>query len=538
MPSFAQLLNDRYKFVMDLNKGSYGVVSLYEDVEHNNELVAIKCINKLTGYDEAQHEIAIHNHLGVFKYISKLIGHFQDDDKTYLVMEYHSGGDIYEAIRAGRGPRDQGTVYEFMCQLIDAVRYCHSKGIYHRDIKPENILIASDGSIKLADFGLASKDKTTNEFGVGSERYMAPELFDQHNVSEYDAEQADIWSIGIVLLNVLFGRNPFIIASHKDKLFLDFAANRESLFDIFPTLTSDTFSVLRHCLTIDPDNRSLSKMRLELHNVENWTTDDEYDRYNLQEQEVQEVEEEEFNFDDIIILDKAENEVIITTTNRQPLRTPTILDQQQFFYESNESTNPWNRTMQFTPPASSGILHNRLVKAKENSQLSKSMMSISESDQECEEESQSSKQGSFNGEDVFLMDEQDEFNNSFSKMNLRNSSDDSSLISSAPSLVRSEGTVASTTISRDKIHQRFTEHYSSSLSKLVANDRLNSTNQLGSSVPNYRDFLKFGKSWSDMVFEEEEEEQEFLDFTKTTSSNLVSPGAVNGFSKVVSNTPW
>lgn len=273
-----QFINDRYKIVTALNHGSFGSVSLAKDTWSRNSLVAIKCIIKqkddLQALQEAREEIAIHKRLGNHKYICSILDSFEDDEATYIVMEYCPEGDLYEAIRAGQGPTP-ATVLQFMLQLIEAVEYAHSRGVYHRDIKPENILIASDGSVRLADWGLATTIRNNSEFGVGSERYMAPELFDEDNTSSYDAEKVDIWSIGICLLNILFGRNPFTSACQKDKLFLDFASSREALFDIFPNLSYDTFSALRHALTLDPDNRSLESFREGLLDVEIWTVDEE-----------------------------------------------------------------------------------------------------------------------------------------------------------------------------------------------------------------------------------------------------------------------
>lgn len=377
-------VNNRYKIVTTLNHGSFGVVSLAKDTWKKNQLVALKCINKAAesaaAIDESKEEIAIHERLGSHPYIAPILDHFETKNATYLVMEYYSEGDLYEAIRAGKGPEN---VLEFMLQLIDAVEYAHSKGVYHRDIKPENILIAADGSVRLADWGLATTVRNNSEFGVGSERYMAPELFDK-NIDSYDSEKADIWAVGICLLNILFARNPFTIASYKDKLFLDFATNREALFDIFPTLTNDVFAVLRFALTIDPDNRSLDGMRNELFNVDIWTTDDEfYDEYGddfalEQSTSIESYDEDQEttttaavpvtvtpaapvmmtttttnNTSNLSIPTPASygtpmlvNSIVATNVNREPLRTPTLITEP----ESLSSSFNWNRTLQFTPP--------------------------------------------------------------------------------------------------------------------------------------------------------------------------------------------
>ncbi|KAF5101063.1 hypothetical protein D0Z03_000688 [Geotrichum reessii] len=268
------LLNNRYCIISTINEGSFGVVSIAKDIANKDALVAIKCIHKPakpTDIDEAKEEIAIHQRLGKsHPYIASLLDHFETQDDTYLVMDYYRRGDLYDALRNNTFDMDST---EFLFQLIAAVNFAHSKGVYHRDIKPENILLADDGTIKLADWGLATTVKENSEFGVGSQRYMAPELFDM-NIDSYDAEKTDIWSIGICLINVLFARNPFEKATYSDKLFMDFAASREALYDIFPTLSSDGFNVMRHALAINPENRSLDNMVDELYNVESWILDD------------------------------------------------------------------------------------------------------------------------------------------------------------------------------------------------------------------------------------------------------------------------
>ncbi|KAG5364623.1 Serine/threonine-protein kinase KSP1 [Yarrowia sp. E02] len=285
-----KLLNNRYRKVADLNKGSYGQVSLATDTQ-TDELVAIKCLvsspdptaarpNASRAYcsrAEIDQEIAIHSALNGHKNVAQLLDHFTIGNVNYLVVEYCAQGDLYEAISGGQGPKENGCTREFMLQLVDALIFCHSRGVYHRDIKPENILISTAGTVKLADWGLATFELEARDFGVGSERYMAPELFDGASQDFYNTRQADIWSVGICLLNILFGRNPFTKASSKDKLFMDFAANREALFDIFPAMTPDTFAVLRHSLTIDPSNRSLEQMRAAILLANAWTTDEEFE---------------------------------------------------------------------------------------------------------------------------------------------------------------------------------------------------------------------------------------------------------------------
>ena len=303
------LLDGRFEAVAPLNHGSFGMVFLARDTT-SGEMVAIKCLLKspaAPGQSDpivaGDHlvELNSHDRLGVHSNIVNLVSAFESDAHLYLVLEYCSMGDLYEAIRLGRGPLETQHVRAFMLELINAVEFIHSKGLYHRDIKPENIFLTQDGAMKLGDFGLATADKWSYEPCVGSDRYMAPEQYDPADVG-YSPAQADIWAIGICLLNVLFSRNPFITPSESDVLFADFARDRQSLFDIFPSMSQDTFEVLTHSLAVDPSRRSLSALRQALDRVVTFTTDDDL-------------------FDDFCTDDRT---VVAASANRLPLRTPSI----------------------------------------------------------------------------------------------------------------------------------------------------------------------------------------------------------------------
>lgn len=302
------MLGGRYEAINLLNHGSFGMVFLAKDTV-KNDLVAVKCLvkpgsqaaaNSDLSVDELSQELAHHNQLGNHSNIVNLLDSFETDSHTFLVLEFCPNGDLYEAIRLGRGPLETEHVRSFMLQLIAAVEHMHSRGVYHRDIKPENIFLTQDGDVKLGDFGLATTEKWTEESGVGSDRYMAPEQYEA--IGGYSPEQADIWAIGICLLNILFSRNPFNTPTESDPLFADYSFDREALFDIFPTLSYDTFEVLRICLALAPEKRSLAGVREAIERVVSWTTDDE-------------------SLDDFCTEDR---DVIPASANREPLRTPSI----------------------------------------------------------------------------------------------------------------------------------------------------------------------------------------------------------------------
>ena len=323
------ILDGRYTSVSPLNHGSFGMVFLATD-STSGEVVAIKCLTKTSAsnghsastVNENDVELSCHDRLGQHPNIVNLLNRFETDSHVYLVLEFCSMGDLYEAIRLGHGPLETENVREFMLQLVNAVDFMHLKGLYHRDIKPENIFLTQTGSLKLGDFGLATSDSWSYEPSVGSDRYMAPEQYDPSDVG-YSPAAADAWAIGICLLNILFSRNPFVTPTESDVLFADFARDSQSLFDIFPNMSQDTFEVLSHCMTIDPRKRSLAAVRDALKRVVSFTTEEE-------------------SLDDFCTEDR---EAVPPTANREPLRTPSI----QNTPADQNGAFPWSKALHLSP---------------------------------------------------------------------------------------------------------------------------------------------------------------------------------------------
>jgi len=322
------LLGGRYQTISPLNHGSFGMVFMAQDVR-TSKTVAIKCLTKKTAagiydsdfaIDEKSEELILHRRLGEHPNIVNLVDSFETDAHIYIVLEFCSRGDLYEAIRIGHGPLETEHVRRFMLELVDAVAYIHDKGVYHRDIKPENIFLTQSGSVKLGDFGLATTEKWTYETTVGSDRYMSPEQYDSAGAG-YSPAQADIWAIGVCLLNILFSRNPFTTPTESDPLFLDFSRDKQSLFDVFPSMSQDTYEVIVECMNLDPRKRSLVGAREALLRVVSFTTLDEA-------------------LDDFCSADRR----VIASSNREPLRTPSVqspmLDTGAF---------PWAKALQASP---------------------------------------------------------------------------------------------------------------------------------------------------------------------------------------------
>ncbi|XP_042042791.1 serine/threonine-protein kinase AtPK1/AtPK6-like [Salvia splendens] len=181
-------------------------------------------------------------------FIVQLQYSFQTKSKLYLILDFINGGHLfYHLYRQGIFSEDQARVYT--AEIVSAVSHLHKNGIVHRDLKPENILMDSDGHAMLTDFGLAKEiDESSRSNSLcGTTEYMAPEILQSkgHN------KNADWWSIGILLYEMLTGKPPFVHANRKK---LQEKIINEKL-KLPPRLTSEAHSLLRGLLQKDPLNR-------------------------------------------------------------------------------------------------------------------------------------------------------------------------------------------------------------------------------------------------------------------------------------------
>ncbi|XP_052875150.1 CBL-interacting serine/threonine-protein kinase 20-like isoform X11 [Gossypium arboreum] len=129
--------------------------------------------------------------------------------KIYFVMEYVKGGELFGKVTKGK--LKENDARQYFQQLIAAVDYCHSRGVYHRDLKPENLLVDENRNLKVSDFGLSALRESRRQDGLlhttcGTPAYVAPEVI---NMKGYDGAKVDIWSCGVILYVLLAGFLPF-----------------------------------------------------------------------------------------------------------------------------------------------------------------------------------------------------------------------------------------------------------------------------------------------------------------------------------------
>ncbi|KAK7305510.1 hypothetical protein VNO77_43416 [Canavalia gladiata] len=212
MESKSNVLMQRYELGRLLGQGTFGKV-YYARTAITNQSVAIKVIDKdkvmKTGQaEQIKREISVMR-LARHPNIIQLFEVMANKNKIYFVMEYAKGGELFNKVAKGKLRED--VAHKYFKQLINAVDFCHSRGVYHRDIKPENILLDENGNLKVSDFGLSALTESKRQDGLlhtpcGTPAYVAPEVIKRKG---YDGIKADIWSCGIVLFVLLAGYLPF-----------------------------------------------------------------------------------------------------------------------------------------------------------------------------------------------------------------------------------------------------------------------------------------------------------------------------------------
>jgi serine/threonine protein kinase len=262
-----------------LGLGAYGVVYTAVDIFTCTPF-AVKALSKI-GLDSRQkrfqqREIALHHKASAHPNVVSLVKILDTADCTYVIIEYCPEGDLFTNItERGHYVGNDILAKRVFLQLLDAVEHCHSLGIYHRDLKPENVLVTSGGlAVKLADFGLATTEAITSDFGCGSTFYMSPECQQSspRNTSCYASAPNDVWSLGVILVNLTCGRNPWKRASPSDSTFRAYLKDPRMLRTILP-LSSELDFILRLIFECNPQKRiAIPELRSRIMACHRFTT--------------------------------------------------------------------------------------------------------------------------------------------------------------------------------------------------------------------------------------------------------------------------
>ncbi|RXW22095.1 hypothetical protein EST38_g3768 [Candolleomyces aberdarensis] len=219
--------DDTIQLVSVLGNGGYGVVFLGVDISSKRRRkYAVKCMSKAKGRRTA-HVRELNFHLQVTGHpgVIECYGAVEDDNFTYFIMEYATSNDLFHQIlHEYRYLAQDDTIKYVFLQLIEGVQHCHKMGVFHRDLKPENVMCFDDGHrVAITDFGLATSDSSSCEFRTGSVYHMSPECQAGHfREDAYSPVANDVWSLGIILVNMVTGRNPWKSATKEDPVYQNY----------------------------------------------------------------------------------------------------------------------------------------------------------------------------------------------------------------------------------------------------------------------------------------------------------------------------
>jgi serine/threonine-protein kinase len=262
----------RYEIIEELGKGGMGKVYRVEDKKIKEE-VALKLIKPEIASDKKTIE-RFSNELKIARKIrhKNVCGMYDLDEKNgtyYITMEYVPGEDLESFIRRA-GPLNAGKTLFIAKQVCEGLAEAHRLGVIHRDLKPQNIMIDKEGNARIMDFGIARSLKAKGITGagvmVGTPEYMSPEQVESKEVSQ----QSDIYSLGVILYEMMTGRVPFegdtplsVAVKHKTEAPPDPK-------QINKQIPENLSRLILKCLEKDRDNRyqSAEEARSELTNIE------------------------------------------------------------------------------------------------------------------------------------------------------------------------------------------------------------------------------------------------------------------------------
>lgn len=264
-------LDGRYEVQEIIGVGGMSVVyKAYDKVD--DRIVAVKILkDEFLNNDDFKRRfkneskaIALLSHDNIVRVYDVNFG----EKLQYIVMEYIDGITLKEYINK-QGSITWNDALYFMTQILEAVQHAHDKGIVHRDIKPQNIILLPNGNLKVTDFGIArfsrSETKTLTEQAIGSVHYIAPE----QAKGEFTDEKADIYSIGVVLYEMLAGKVPFEADSAVSVALMQVQANAEELTQINPDIPKGLEQICVHAMQKNPDDRyqSATEMLFDIEEI-------------------------------------------------------------------------------------------------------------------------------------------------------------------------------------------------------------------------------------------------------------------------------
>ncbi|KAK4278480.1 hypothetical protein QN277_016320 [Acacia crassicarpa] len=254
MENKPNILTQRYELGRLLGQGTFGKV-YYARSTITSQSVAIKMVSKDKVLKSGQTE-QIKREISVMRRVRhpniiQLYEVMATKSKIYFVIEYAKGGELFDKVAKGKLKED--VAHRYFQQLVNAIDFCHSRGVYHRDIKPENLLLDENENLKVSDFGLSALAESKRQDDLlhtpcGTPAYVAPEIIKRKG---YDGAKADTWSCGVVLFVLLAGYHPF----HDPNLIMMYRKISRADYKFPNWFSLEVRRLLTKVLDPDPDTR-------------------------------------------------------------------------------------------------------------------------------------------------------------------------------------------------------------------------------------------------------------------------------------------
>ncbi|XP_014485927.1 PREDICTED: testis-specific serine/threonine-protein kinase 3-like [Dinoponera quadriceps] len=249
-----------------IGAGSYATVKIARSDLHNSQ-VAVKIVSKFQAPDEytkfLTREIEVVKglkHPNLIRFLQAI----ETTHRVYIVMEYAQNGSLFDVIRRDIYI-DELRSRRWFRQLLEAIDYCHERGVVHRDIKCENLLMDQQFNVKLSDFGFARREMKPTKSGkwplsrtyCGSYAYASPEIL---RGVPYQPQLSDVWSVGVVLYAMVYGQLPFDETNHS--LLLK-QVQSKVVFPKQPKVSQPCRSLITRILVPQPERPSISVIRTD-----------------------------------------------------------------------------------------------------------------------------------------------------------------------------------------------------------------------------------------------------------------------------------
>src|ERR1041385_102422 len=251
-----QVFDGRYRVLRKLGTGGMANVYLAEDQELGRR-VAIKILDERHAADQQfveRFRREAKNAAGLsHPNIVSIYDRGEAEGTYYIAMEYLDGRSLKELILS-RGPAPMSVAVDYARQILSALRFAHRNGIVHRDIKPHNVLVDGEGHVKVTDFGIAragASQMTEEGSIIGTAQYLSPE---QARGTQVD-QTSDLYSLGIVLYEMLTGKVPFTGDSPVEIAMKHLSATPEQLTTVRPDIPKSLEHVALRALAKDPASR-------------------------------------------------------------------------------------------------------------------------------------------------------------------------------------------------------------------------------------------------------------------------------------------